>query len=605
MRIRKGLLTGVLLATALVFAGCGSGSKEKRSEREKTEAAEEAEKSADRDEDDSDKDSGDKDSGDRDNSEKDSSDKANRDEPAGSAYGAYARLVEEKEAEYGAGTYAEDGIPYLSGVGFLHLVDFDGDGTEELILAHGTSFEQTIEVYASDGDEARMVYEGGALMYGMDTPLVEIWEGAGPEKYLLVNKGDYFDGRVSFLTYDGAAMTEDHEGALANPGEDGRFTRAESFALNFGGADENETKQMADAAEERLAQMHEKLGQPGGAGALAWLKNMGKDKADGEEAAGTEENQAAGDADAAFAGAGTVLVDDEELTILCHGKTMIRMNDGEHPVYCLTVTNNSPWHLELSDAHLNENFVHECGTVDGARIIATYFVEKENPAPKKYDVSKAMTFPGIPAGATMELYMEILCSGYGLQTEDDLVNVSANINTSHGTGDSFAYRNYTLQLNQGESAPGLAEGYEKGQHRYFTFTYPAAWQYETVGEQDDYGRATVSLPPQYNDHGMSTIIITYDNLNSAEASAQKTADFYRSDNYSDGNYTVDVFNTEINGRTLVTVEVFGKLSDSRFRFYNLDLPDGNTLTIETSVELPFLSELDGEYEKLLQSIEWQ
>ena len=104
---------------------------------------------------------------------------------------------------------------------------------------------------------------------------------------------------------------------------------------------------------------------------------------------------------------------------------------------------------------------------------------------------------------------------------------------------------------------------------------------------------------------MSTIIITYDNLNSAEAWAQETADFYRSDNYSDGNYTVDVFNTEINGRTLVTVEVFGKLSDSRFRFYNLDMPDGNTLTIETSVELPFLSELDGEYEKLLQSIEWQ
>ena len=280
-------------------------------------------------------------------------------------------------------------------MGFLHLVDFDGDGTEELILAHGTSFEQTIEVYASDGDEARMVYEGGALMYGMDTPLVEIWEGEGPEKYLLVNKGDYFDGRVSFL--------------------------------NFGGADEKETKQMADAAEERLVQMHEKLGQPGGAGALAWLKNMGKEKAD-----------------------------DEELTIRCHGKTMIRMNDGEHPVYCLTVTNNSPWHLDLSDAHLNEGFVHECGTVDGARIIATYFVEKEDPAPKKYDVSKAMTFPGIPAGATMELYMEILCAGYGLQTEDELVNVSANINTSHGTGDSFAYRNYTLELNQGESAPGLA-----------------------------------------------------------------------------------------------------------------------------------------------------
>ena len=312
-------------------------------------------------------------------------------------------------------------------MGFLHLVDFDGDGTEELILAHGTSFEQTIEVYASDGDEARMVYEGGALMYGMDTPLVEIWEGEGPEKYLLVNKGDYFDGRVSFLTFDGTAMTEDHEAALANPGEGGRFTRAESFALNFGGADEKETKQMADAAEERLVQMHEKLGQPGGAGALAWLKNMGKEKAD-----------------------------DEELTIRCHGKTMIRMNDGEHPVYCLTVTNNSPWHLDLSDAHLNEGFVHECGTVDGARIIATYFVEKEDPAPKKYDVSKAMTFPGIPAGATMELYMEILCAGYGLQTEDELVNVSANINTSHGTGDSFAYRNYTLELNQGESAPGLA-----------------------------------------------------------------------------------------------------------------------------------------------------
>ena len=573
------------LAACLALSACGGGKKEK--DRKRDSAEENREETAERD------DASEKGKGGVLDSllGKDADSEGGREEEAGDpALRAYAQVVREKEAEYGEGSLKNTGISWIDGVGFLHLTDFDGDGTEELILAHGSRFEQTLEVYAADGDKARQIYSGGALMYGMDTPLVELWDGPAGKKYLLVNKGDYFDGKVSFLGYDGQDMTEAAESSLADPGAGTSYARAERFALNFDGGDEAKTKALEEEAESRLADVRAVLGISGISGTSGTSGGL-------FAAGGGQEG------DSIFDGQGQVVIDDDELTLRVHGKTVVRFKDMDRAAYCVTAENHTPYLLELSGAHLRDDFVYEHGTVDGATIIGIYFAEKTDPEPEKYDITEAMTFPGIPAGATMQLYMAPECAGYGIKTPEHLVNVTANINTSHGSGNTFEYRNYVLSLDQGGTAPALPDGYEDYQCRYFSFTIPKAWEYAVIGETDDVGQYNISLPPKYNDHAMSSIIIRYDDFFSAAESVKSIEEFYLTDN-RDGNYTVNTFEREIDGKQLPAVEVFGKISDSRFHFYFLDMPDGKTVTIQTSVELPFLEELDGEYEKFLDSIRW-
>ena len=492
-------------------------------------------------------------------------------------YEAYAAVVLAKEAEFGKGTVTFDGLLHLTGVGYLALVDLDGDGTEELLLTHGKWMEQTLEIYTFDGGSARQLYAGDAFQRTMDSRNMEIWSDAAGKKYVPVNKGDYFDGKVSFLAFDGISLTEDTEASLASMGDETGFVREDAAELSFYSIEDGDNDAWKAEARERLRSVRARLGLP-------------------------EEPE--DDTGAVFSGEGDVLIDDEALTLIVHGKTMIRTSDGDLPVYCLTAVNHTGSLLELSSAHLGVDFVYDCGTANGAQIIGILFLERQDPAPSSYSQADALTFPGIPAGKSMELYMEILCGGYGIRTIEELVNVSANIHASQDRSGGFWYRDYVLSLDEGETAPPSAEGYTTYEHPYFRFEVPADWKYNIVQEFDDYGLERVWLPPQVNDHSMTYMEFQYDDFYSAEGHAQEIAAFYREDNCSDGDYTVSESETTVAGKHAFLVEVTGKTANTRFRFYYVDLPDGKALTILLQAELPYEDLVEPEYERFLTSIEF-
>lgn len=73
-------------------------------------------------------------------------------------YEAYGQLIEEREAEYGAlgaKSYPGEGNIWMTGLSFAKLVDFDGDGWEELLLSYdrsGTGSEHRYEIWTEAGD---------------------------------------------------------------------------------------------------------------------------------------------------------------------------------------------------------------------------------------------------------------------------------------------------------------------------------------------------------------------------------------------------------------------------------------------------------------------
>ena len=504
-------------------------------------------------------------------------------------YAAYADLVIEKEAEYGAGTVQGEGQYYIDGVGFLHLTDLNGDGTDELILAVCEMFHAAVEIYTVFDGQVVLIYSGDALMRSMDIPLVEIWEDDMGNQYFPVNKGNYFDGVLSFLRFDGTKMTEAMTASLANPEGDTGLHRAASFELSFGSGDEEANRNWIDDASDKLFFMRDRLG-------LSPVSDEAEPMNDHTELLNSGSELAEKD---------VTLVDDDVLTIISHGKTMIRIENEDRPVYAVTITNHTANALELSDAHLTDDFIYECGTANGARIIAVDFFIPQDSESALYRDSEGMVFKTLPANSTMDFYMEIVCAGYGLRTTEELVRINANVHVSCGTGDTFWYRNYVLLLDQEETAPSLSTAITSYENPYFRFEIPEDWSYDVLVESDEYGIAHIYLPPAVNDHGFSQIVVQYDNWDTAQGNADYTTEFYLSDNASQGNYTVYSYDTEIGGRIMKTVEVIGKLSDSRFCFYYLDLPDGYTLTIETSVELAHEDELRDAYTAFLNSIQFK
>lgn len=93
-----------------------------------------------------------------------SSKKKAKDKKAEGAYGLYYEKVQELEKKYGQGEYrilssgedetGEYELGALYGLGFIKLVDLDGDGTEELITAHQMDEDRIPERYGSVSDSA-------------------------------------------------------------------------------------------------------------------------------------------------------------------------------------------------------------------------------------------------------------------------------------------------------------------------------------------------------------------------------------------------------------------------------------------------------------------
>ena len=72
-----------------------------------------------------------------------------------SLYSYYYSVVSSLQEEYGAGQLASDDSGDLEGLFFVELLDIDGDGVEELAVAHGDDSGYELEVYrydASAGD---------------------------------------------------------------------------------------------------------------------------------------------------------------------------------------------------------------------------------------------------------------------------------------------------------------------------------------------------------------------------------------------------------------------------------------------------------------------
>lgn len=485
----------------------------------------------------------------------------------------YAALVLEKEAELGVGSLQGDGIYYMDGLGYIKLTDLNADGTEELLLAYGSMFQSTLEVYTVSGGEAKQLYQGPALQWGVDGCCVEIWEDEAGNRYLPVNKGDYVDGMLSFLRFDGAELSEARAIALYEAW-DSDLHQVESDGLNFGSSDPDENRAWVKYTQETLREVRTRLG-------LA------------EESSDPEPE-----------GEATVLAEDEMITVTCLGKRMLHRKDGDFPCYLLRIHNRSDSVLNFMNGHPDVNYGTSYGEANGAKLIALYFTLKRDPEPEAYRFGDEEIDADLLPGSDTELYLLPICAGTGLRTLEELVNVTANVHISRGTGASFWYRNYVLELNMGESAPALPEGWVDCETRYCSFTIPAAWAFEISGENDDYGLAIVSVPQAYSDRGFSYLNFQYDSIRSAEEAARRTSDSYLADNASQGNYSVSRYDTVLDGRTLKTVEVVGKASDNRFRFYYLDLPDGKTLSITTSAELKYEDALRDDFEAILNSIQF-
>jgi len=86
------------------------------------------------------------------------------------AYRAYGALVAEYEAEYGALSFEEKEAPWSSmarGVCYLQLLDFDGDGVEELVVVLSSGdYGYWTEIWTCTGDEPVRAFDGVGVYTG-------------------------------------------------------------------------------------------------------------------------------------------------------------------------------------------------------------------------------------------------------------------------------------------------------------------------------------------------------------------------------------------------------------------------------------------------------
>lgn len=92
-------------------------------------------------------------------------------------YKAYCEIVRGLVKKYGEGRYSTQMSKYLTGLAVVRLVDFDGDGREELFCAYNggeyASFANTQEVYRYDNGKAVSIYKGQTDSEGGVGPYVE------------------------------------------------------------------------------------------------------------------------------------------------------------------------------------------------------------------------------------------------------------------------------------------------------------------------------------------------------------------------------------------------------------------------------------------------
>ena len=153
-------------------------------------------------------------------------------EPTASPDVVYAEIAKRKIDEFGLGKVAKhawnDSLRQLSGLSIVRLIDFDGDGTEELLLGYnkGEEFEPAVELWTIK-DGAAVQLEGDFTVTDRTAIYLDtvVYEG---KSYIV--SGWYcsaFEEKLAFITVEnGKAVTafELYESIDTNVPENSVFT---------------------------------------------------------------------------------------------------------------------------------------------------------------------------------------------------------------------------------------------------------------------------------------------------------------------------------------------------------------------------------------------
>lgn len=161
-------------------------------------------------------------------------------DPTAAVYGAYREIVQQREAQYGAGacTASAGGVYYMSGVAYVGLRDLDRDGVEELLLWENTLVNDfpagaTIEIWTYRNGAAVPLYTGPCRVGGDPSgQSLELCSIDGEQMLVLGEYGAFADlefhavrdGRLVLVhtlvetgdavLYDGAQISFDEESAI-------------------------------------------------------------------------------------------------------------------------------------------------------------------------------------------------------------------------------------------------------------------------------------------------------------------------------------------------------------------------------------------------------
>ena len=87
---------------------------------------------------------------------------------------AYRQVIDGLTQQYGEGSISEspiDGQSVMKGLAVVRLLDFDGDGTQELYCAYakeGSPYANRQEIYQYRDNEAVLIYESSISNEGTD-----------------------------------------------------------------------------------------------------------------------------------------------------------------------------------------------------------------------------------------------------------------------------------------------------------------------------------------------------------------------------------------------------------------------------------------------------
>lgn len=128
----------------------------------------------------------------------------------------YAEIIKQKIDEYGVGKVGahawDDSLRQLRGLAIVRLIDFDGDGTEELLLGcnKGEEFEPAVELWTIK-DGAAVQLEGDFTV--TDRTAIYLDTAAYEGKNYIVSGWYYsaFEEKLSFITVENGELTTAYE----------------------------------------------------------------------------------------------------------------------------------------------------------------------------------------------------------------------------------------------------------------------------------------------------------------------------------------------------------------------------------------------------------